>query len=262
MLVCVQSITNGCKQNWCQTCSCQPSNCTRTYYICIYLLDLVRTLEACRDAVVAAKQWKKSAKAALKAAQQTEDMETIGTAEEGLKLATSKEEESKQGVNQLEEVASLAEAAQTNIIQENEIKAAIPDKEMQEAINETIETEHINILTPDEKMGEGLDYDYEETREDLPAKKNVIKIRTLRTKKSKDSSKGRNNKEGKKISGSKHTRHSELVLKESKYSSKPSTPASASYKYVEFVIEGSLKITGEVHYAQLWSSVSDDVVYV
>ena len=88
------------------------------------------TLEACRDAVVAAKQWTKSAKAALKAAQHTEDMETICTAEEGLKLATSKAEEYKQGVDQLEAVASLAEAAQTKIIEENEIKSVIPDKEM------------------------------------------------------------------------------------------------------------------------------------
>ena len=52
---------------------------------------------------------------------------------------------------------------------------------MQEAINGTIETEHINILTPDEKMGERLDSDNEETREDLPAKKKVIKRRTLLT---------------------------------------------------------------------------------
>ena len=42
---------------------------------------------------------------------------------------------------------------------------------MQEAINGMIETEHINILTPDEKMGEQLDTDDEETQEDLPAKK-------------------------------------------------------------------------------------------
>ena len=40
----------------------------------------------------------------------------------------------------MEAVASLAEAAQEKIIQENEIKAAIPDKEIQEAINGTIET--------------------------------------------------------------------------------------------------------------------------
>ena len=78
-------------------------------------------------------------------------MEAIGAAEEVLKLATAKAEEPKQGVDQLEAVASLAEAAQTKTIQDIEIKAEIPDKEMQEAINGTIETEHINILTPDEK---------------------------------------------------------------------------------------------------------------
>ena len=71
-----------------------------------------------------------------------------------MKLATDKAEESKQGVDQLEAVASLAAAAQTRIIQENKIKSAILDKEMQEATNGTIETEHINILTPDENMGE------------------------------------------------------------------------------------------------------------
>ena len=76
----------------------------------------------------------------LKAAQQTEDMETIGTAEEELKLATAKAEKYKQGVDQLESVASLLEAAQTIIIEENEIKAAIPDKDIQEAINGMIET--------------------------------------------------------------------------------------------------------------------------
>ena len=64
-------------------------------------------------------------------------METIGTAEEGLKLATAKAEESKQVVDQLEAVSSLVEATQTKIIQYNEIKG---DKEMQEAINRTIET--------------------------------------------------------------------------------------------------------------------------
>ena len=61
----------------------------------------------------------KSAKAALKPAQQTEDMKTIGAAEEELKLATAKAENFKQGVDQLEAVASLAEAAQTKIIQDN-----------------------------------------------------------------------------------------------------------------------------------------------
>ena len=40
----------------------------------------------------------------------------------------------------MEAVASLTEAAQTKIIEENEIKTATPDKEMQEAINGTIET--------------------------------------------------------------------------------------------------------------------------
>ena len=54
----------------------------------------------------------------------------------------------------MEAVASLAAAAQAKIIQENETKAAVPDKEIQEAINGTTETEHVNILTPDEKMGE------------------------------------------------------------------------------------------------------------
>ena len=48
--------------------------------------------------------------------QQTEDMEAIGAAEEGLKLVTAKTEESKQGVDQLEAAASLAEAAQVEII--------------------------------------------------------------------------------------------------------------------------------------------------
>ena len=52
-----------------------------------------------------------------------EDMEAIRAVEEGLKLATDKAEESKQGVYQLEAVASLATAAQAKIIQENEIKA-------------------------------------------------------------------------------------------------------------------------------------------
>ena len=101
----------------------------------MYNSNNVGTLEVCRDAVLAAKQWIKPAKSALKAAQQTEDMEAIGAAEEGLKLATAKAEESKQVVDQLEEVASLEEAAQAKIIQENETKAAIPDKEMKEAIN-------------------------------------------------------------------------------------------------------------------------------
>ena len=81
-----------------------------------------------------------------------------------MKLATAKPEEPKQGVDQLEAVASLAEAAQTKIIEENEIKAAIPNKENQEAINRAIETEHINILTLDEKMGEQLETDDKETR--------------------------------------------------------------------------------------------------
>ena len=112
----------------------------------MYDSNNVGTLEACRDAVVAANQWIKSAKAALKAAQQTEDIEAISAVEEGLKLATAKAEESKQGVDQLESVASLAAAAQAKKIQENETKAAI-----QEAINGTIETEHVNILTTDEK---------------------------------------------------------------------------------------------------------------
>ena len=47
----------------------------------LYNSNDVRTLEACRGAVVAAKQWIKSAKAALKAVQQKKDMETIVTAE-------------------------------------------------------------------------------------------------------------------------------------------------------------------------------------
>ena len=59
-------------------------------------------------------------------------------------------------MDQLESVDSLAAAAQAKIIQENETKAAIPDKEMQEAINGTTETEHVNILTPDEKWGGDL----------------------------------------------------------------------------------------------------------
>ena len=69
-------------------------------------------------------------------------------------------------------------------------------------------------------------------------------------KKSKDSSKGKNNKEEKKSLGSKRTRHSELVLKERKNESNPSKPASASYKYVELVIEGSIKLTGEDKYVE------------
>ena len=40
------------------------------------------------------------------------------------------------------------------------------------------------------------------------------------------------------------------MLKESKYTSNPSTPASASYKYVEFVIKGSLKLTGKEKYVE------------
>ena len=82
----------------------------------------VGTLEACRYAVVAAKQWIESAKSALKAAQKTEDMEAIGAAEEGLKLATAKAEESKKRVYQLGYVASLAAAAQAKIIQKNKKK--------------------------------------------------------------------------------------------------------------------------------------------
>ena len=85
----------------------------------LYDSNYVRTLEACQDAVVAVKQWTKSAKAMLKSAQQTEDIETIGVVKEGLKLATAKSDESKQGVDQLEAVDSLAEASQKKIIQEN-----------------------------------------------------------------------------------------------------------------------------------------------
>ena len=81
----------------------------------------------------------------------------------------------------MEAVASLAAAAQAKIIQENEIKAAIPDKEIQEEINRTTETEHVNILTPDEKMGERSDSNNEETWEEFPAKKNLIKRRTFQT---------------------------------------------------------------------------------
>ena len=108
-------------------------------------------------------------------------METIGAAEEGLKLATAKAEESKQGVDQLEAIASLAEAAQTKIIKENEIKAAIPDKEMQEAINGTIDTEHINILTPDEKWGSNWTPTMRRPGKTCLQIKNVIKRRTLQT---------------------------------------------------------------------------------
>ena len=43
----------------------------------------------------------------------------------------------------MEAVASLVEATQTKIIQDNEIKG---DKEMQEAINRTIETEKSSSL--------------------------------------------------------------------------------------------------------------------
>ena len=41
MRVCVRSGMSGCNQNWCHPVSFQPSNCTRTYYVCIYLLDLL-----------------------------------------------------------------------------------------------------------------------------------------------------------------------------------------------------------------------------
>ena len=40
------------------------------------------------------------------------------------------------------------------------------------------------------------------------------------------------------------------MLKESKYASKPSNPSSASYKYVEFVIEGSINLTGKDKYVE------------
>ena len=92
----------------------------------LYKSNDVGKLEACRYALVAAKQWIKSANATLKAAQHTEDMEAIDTAEEGLKLATTKAEESKQGVDQLGAVASLSAAAQAKIIQDNEIKSSNP----------------------------------------------------------------------------------------------------------------------------------------
>ena len=65
---------------------------------------------------------------------------------------------------------------------------------MQEVINGTIETEHINILTPDEKMEERLDTHDKETREDLPAKKKHNKKKEYSDdKKSKDTSKGKKN---------------------------------------------------------------------
>ena len=62
----------------------------------LYDSNNVATLEACRDAVLAAKEWIKSAKSALKVDQKTEDMEAIGAAEEGLHIANFKAEESKQ----------------------------------------------------------------------------------------------------------------------------------------------------------------------
>ena len=87
----------------------------------------------------------------------------------------------------MEAVASLAEAAQTKTIQDIEIKAEIPDKEMQEAINGTIETEHINILTSDEK----LESDWNPTlmrpgktclqRKNVIKRRNLLTIRNLRT---------------------------------------------------------------------------------
>ena len=40
------------------------------------------------------------------------------------------------------------------------------------------------------------------------------------------------------------------MLKENKYTSKPSKPAIASYKYVEFVIEGSINLTGKDKYVE------------
>ena len=83
-----------------------------------------------------------------------------------------------------------------------------------------------------------------------PQRKNVIKNDSSDEKKSKDYRKRKKNKEGKKSSGSKRTRHSELVLKESKYTSKPSKPASASYKYMEFVIEGAINLTGKGKYVE------------
>ena len=96
-----------------------------------------------------------------------------------------------------------------------------------------------------------MDSDDEETREELPAnKKRNKKKDSSDNKKSKDSSKGKKNKEGKKSSASKRICHFELVLKESKYASKPSKPASTSYKYVQFFIEGSLKLTGEDKYVE------------
>ena len=62
-------------------------------------------------------------------------------------------------------------------------------------------------------MGERLDSDDKETREEFPAKKKHNKKKdSSDEKKSKDSSKGKNNKEEKKSLGSKRTRHSELVL--------------------------------------------------
>ena len=48
----------------------------------LYDSNDVGTLEACRDAVVAAKQLTKSSKAALKALQHMEDMETIDADQE------------------------------------------------------------------------------------------------------------------------------------------------------------------------------------
>ena len=42
--VCVQSSTGGYQQNWCQPVSCYPSNCAITYYIIIYLVDLLLRL--------------------------------------------------------------------------------------------------------------------------------------------------------------------------------------------------------------------------
>ena len=63
-----------------------------------------------------------------------------------------------------------------------------------------IDTEHMNILTSDEKMGKRLDTNDKQTREDLPAKKKRNKKKdSSDDKKSKDASRGKKNKEGKRV---------------------------------------------------------------
>ena len=52
---------------------------------------------------------------------------------------------------------------------------------MQEVINGTIETEHVNILTLDLKSGGDWTLTMRRPGKNCPQRKNVIKIRTLQT---------------------------------------------------------------------------------